>query len=120
LLLDGSIEKAALAAALMGGLGMAPSAELGDDNAVFQPCHGTAPDIAGEGKANPTAMILSGAMMLDYLGDRKGVPAACQAAAKLTSAVESAYARGEIMPYELGGSSGTKAIIDAIGKELTR
>jgi 3-isopropylmalate dehydrogenase len=109
-----------LAAALMGGLGMAPSAELGDDNAVFQPCHGTAPDIAGEGKANPTAMILSGAMMLDYLGDKRSVPAACRAAAKLTSAVESAYARGELMPSELGGSSGTKAIIDAIGNELTR
>jgi 3-isopropylmalate dehydrogenase len=109
-----------LASALMGGMGMAPSADVGDNNAVFQPCHGTAPDIAGQGKANPTAMILSGAMMLEYLGDRKGVPAAYQAAARLTSAVEAAYAGGELLPYELGGSSGTNAIIDAIGKELTR
>jgi isocitrate/isopropylmalate dehydrogenase len=62
-----------IAAALMGGMGMAPSADLGDNNAVFQPCHGSAPDIVGQGKANPTAMILSGAMMLEYLGDKKSV-----------------------------------------------
>ena len=54
-----------IAAGLMGGMGMAPSADLGDSNAVFQPFHGSAPDIAGQGKANPTAMILSGAMMLE-------------------------------------------------------
>jgi 3-isopropylmalate dehydrogenase len=109
-----------LASALMGGMGMAPSADVGDDNAVFQPCHGTAPDIMGQGKANPTAMILSGAMMLEYLGDRKNVPAAYEAAAKLTKAVEAAYAKGELLPCELGGSCGTKAILDAIGRELTR
>ena len=57
-----------LGAALIGGMGMAPSADIGDDHAVFQPCHGTAPDIAGKGMANPTAMILSAAMMLDWLG----------------------------------------------------
>src|SRR5690606_2421348 len=54
-----------LGAALIGGMGMAPSADIGDDHAVFQPCHGSAPDIMGTGMANPTAMILSGAMMLD-------------------------------------------------------
>jgi 3-isopropylmalate dehydrogenase len=109
-----------LASALMGGMGMAPSADVGDHNAVFQPCHGSAPDIMGQGKANPTAMILSGAMMLDYLGDKKGVPAAVKAAARLTAAVEAAYAGGELLPIELGGSSGTRAIVDAIGKQLTR
>ena len=57
-----------LGAGLMGGLGVAPSADIGLHNAVFQPCHGSAPDIAGMGKANPMAMILSGAMMLDWLG----------------------------------------------------
>ena len=56
-----------LAAGLIGGLGIAPSADIGDKHAVFQPCHGTAPDIMGQGKANPTAMILSAAMMLDWL-----------------------------------------------------
>ena len=55
-------------AALMGGMGFAPSADIGDGRAVFQPCHGTAPDIAGSGKANPTAMFLSAALMLDWLG----------------------------------------------------
>jgi D-apiose dehydrogenase len=55
-----------LGAALMGGMGMAPSADIGDEHAVFQPCHGTAPDIAGRGLANPTAMMLSAAMMLEW------------------------------------------------------
>ena len=59
-----------LGAGLMGGLGFAPSADIGDDHAVFQPCHGSAPDIAGEGVANPAAMILSGATMLDWLALR--------------------------------------------------
>ena len=59
-----------LAAGLIGGMGMAPSADIGDKHAVFQPCHGTAPDIMGQGMANPTAMILSAAMMLDWLADK--------------------------------------------------
>jgi 3-isopropylmalate dehydrogenase len=109
-----------IAAALMGGMGMAPSADLGDNNAVFQPCHGSAPDIVGQGKANPTAMILSGAMMLEHLGERNGIAAASSAAAKLNSAVEAAYATGALLPCELGGTSGTKAIIDTVGRELTR
>ena len=74
-------------AALMGGMGMAPSADIGDDLAVFQPCHGTAPDIAGRGLANPTAMFLSAAMMLEWLGDRHGVQACHRAAVELTRAV---------------------------------
>src|SRR5262249_45707125 len=59
-------------AGLIGGMGMAPSADIGDTHAVFQPCHGTAPDIMGKGLANPTAMILSAALMLDWLADRHG------------------------------------------------
>ena len=62
-----------LGAGLMGGLGFAPSADIGDEDAVFQPCHGSAPDIAGKGLANPTAMFLSAGMMLEWLGDRHGV-----------------------------------------------
>ena len=69
-----------LAAGLIGGLGIAPSADIGDKHAVFQPCHGTAPDIMGQGKANPTAMILSAAMMLDWLADRHDHPPAAEAA----------------------------------------
>src|SRR3954451_20401431 len=68
-----------LAASLIGGLGMAPSADIGDRYAVFQPCHGTAPDIMGQGKANPTAMILSTAMMLDWLAGKHGLEAGGQA-----------------------------------------
>src|SRR4029079_415030 len=63
-----------LAAGLIGGLGIAPSAYCANKHAVFQPCHGTAPDIMGQGKANPTAMILSAAMMLDWLADKHDMP----------------------------------------------
>src|SRR5499427_9792238 len=69
-----------LTAGLIGGMGMAPSADIGDTHAVFQPCHGTAPDIMGQGVANPTAMILSAALMLDWLADRHGHPGAEAAA----------------------------------------
>ena len=64
-----------MTAGLIGGMGMAPSADIGDTHAVFQPCHGTAPDIMGQGKANPTGMILSAAMMLDWLADKFGLEA---------------------------------------------
>lgn len=107
-----------IAAGLMGGMGMAPSGDIGDANAVFQPCHGTAPDIVGQGKANPTGMILSGAMMLDYLGTRHGVPAATKASARLSAAVETAYGTGTLLPYELGGESGTRQIVDAVARAL--
>src|SRR5205085_7524903 len=69
-----------LTAGLIGGMGMAPSADIGDAHAVFQPCHGTAPDIMGKGLANPTAMILSAALMLDWLGDRHAHAMAAEAA----------------------------------------
>ncbi|WP_070962368.1 isocitrate/isopropylmalate dehydrogenase family protein [Vibrio sonorensis] len=107
-----------IAAGLMGGMGMAPSAEIGDNHAVFQPCHGSAPDIMGQGKANPTAMILSGAMMLDYLGDKHQLHALSLAAAKLESAVEQAYAKERLLPYELGGNSGLAEVTDAVAKYL--
>ena len=68
-----------MTAGLIGGMGMAPSADIGDRHAVFQPCHGTAPDIMGQGKANPTGMILSAAMMLDWLADKHGLEGAAEA-----------------------------------------
>lgn len=103
-----------LAAGLIGGLGFAPSADIGDRQAVFQPCHGTAPDIMGQGKANPTATILSAAMMLDWLGEKHDLPACRDAAAIVDSAVADAFATGQLKSFELGGQAGTRAIADAI------
>ncbi len=107
-----------LGAGLIGGMGMAPSADIGDAHAVFQPCHGTAPDIVGQGKANPTAMILSAAMMLEWLGDRHGVPAGGEAGSLLRTAVDRAFAGGDLIPTEIGGEAGTVAIVGAIQSAL--
>ncbi len=102
-----------LTAGLIGGMGMAPSADIGDKHAVFQPCHGTAPDIMGQGKANPTAMILSAALMLDWLADKHGHEPVAQAAARIERAVDAAYAAG-VRPFEFGGSDGTAAMANAV------
>ena len=109
-----------LGAALMGGLGYAPSADIGDDHAVFQPCHGSAPDIAGSGRANPAAMILSGAMMLEWLGETRGVGDALRAADLLRGAVEDAFAPGDLVTCELGGDAGVAAVFAAVGAALDR
>lgn len=102
-----------ITASLIGGLGMAPSADIGDKYAVFQPCHGTAPDIMGQGKANPTGMILSAAMMLDWLADKHGVEGAAEAGEKIERAVDKVYADG-IKPMEFGGRNGTADITKAV------
>ena len=102
-----------LAAGLIGGMGMAPSADIGDTHAVFQPCHGTAPDIMGKGVANPTAMILSAAMMLDWLADKHDHGAAAEAAQRIDRAVDQAFAKG-LRPCEFGGTDGTAAITKGI------
>jgi len=102
-----------LTAGLIGGMGMAPSADIGDRHAVFQPCHGTAPDIMGQGKANPTGMILSAAMMLDWLADKHGLESAAEACEQIERAVDKAYADG-IKPMEFGGSNGTADITKAV------
>src|ERR1700704_897783 len=106
-----------MTAGLIGGMGMAPSADIGDRHAVFQPCHGTAPDIMGQGKANPTGMILSAAMMLDWLADKHGLEGAAQAGERIERAVDKAYADG-IIPMEFGGGNGTadikKAVLEAL------
>jgi len=102
-----------LTAGLIGGMGMAPSADIGDRYAVFQPCHGTAPDIMGQGKANPTGMILSTAMMLDWLADKHGLESAAEACVRIERAVDKAYAGG-IKPMEFGGSNGTNDIAKAV------
>ncbi len=102
-----------LTAGLIGGMGMAPSADVGDKHAVFQPCHGTAPDIMGKGLANPTAMILSAGMMLDWLGDKFDHKPALDAGARIERAVDAAYATG-IKPCEFGGPDGTAAVAKAV------
>ncbi len=103
-----------LGAGLIGGMGMAPSADIGDNNAVFQPCHGSAPDIMGSGKANPTAMILSAAMMLDWLGLRHDNSRCVKAGALLSAAVDDAFSGNRLLPHELGGTDGTAAIAGAV------
>ena len=103
-----------LGAALMGGLGYAPSADIGAEHAVFQPCHGSAPDIAGQGVANPTAMILSAAMMLEWLGVRESSSEATRTADLIRRAVEAAFAPGTLVTRELGGAAGTAEVFAAV------
>jgi 3-isopropylmalate dehydrogenase len=105
-------------AALIGGMGMAPSADIGDAHAVFQPCHGSAPDIHGQGKANPTACSLSAAMMLEWLAERSGNEALARAARKIERAVDEVFSSGKATPFEFGGTAGTRAIRDAVLSNL--
>ena len=106
------------AAALVGGMGYAPSADIGDHHALFQPAHGTAPDIAGQAKANPTAMILSAAMMLDWLGQQHGAVSCTAAASRIYEAVERAFAEQGLRTCEYGGEDGTEAVTQAVLEAL--
>ena len=103
-----------LAAGLIGGMGMAPSADIGDRHAVFQPAHGTAPDIAGQCIANPIAAILSGGMMLDWLGRRHDQPALVTAGKQIDRAVAEVLGQGKVVPVDQGGSAGTGEVGTAI------
>jgi len=103
-----------LIAALAGGMGMAPSADIGDDYALFQPAHGTAPDIVGQGIANPSATILSAAMMLDWLAERHSDSALADGARAIEDALAAAFAKGLVRPREFGGSSSTADIVRAV------
>lgn len=105
-----------LGAGLIGGMGYAPSADVGDTHAVFQPSHGTGPDIAGKGVANPTAMILSAALMLDWLGTRGAGQAWTDAATELEAAVDSAFANG-LRTAEFGGV-GTLEVARAVAAQI--
>ncbi len=113
-----------LGAGLIGGLGMAPSGDIGDNHGLFQPVHGSAPDIAGQGQANPCAMFLSAAMMLDWLADRHHEPALEVSARAIEKAIELALTTGNVKPMEYGGNSGTaaltKAVIGALPSALTQ
>jgi 3-isopropylmalate dehydrogenase len=103
-----------LIAALAGGMGMAPSADIGDQYALFQPAHGTAPDIAGLGVANPTAAILSAAMMLDWLAERHADSALSDGARAIEDALAEAFSQGLVRPREFGGKSSTVDIVRAV------
>ena len=111
-----------LGAGLIGGMGMAPSADVGDRHALFQPAHGTAPDIAGRGKANPSAMFLSAAMMLDWLADRHGEPRLEVRARLVERALEAALQ--SVTPMELGGPADcadvTRATLCALPAVLSK
>jgi len=107
-----------LTAALVGGMGMAPSGDVGDRHALFQPAHGSAPDIAGQGRANPTAMLLSAAMMLDWLGERRGLPRLVEAAQALERAIERPFAERRVLTAEFGGRDGTAAVARAVIEAL--
>jgi isocitrate/isopropylmalate dehydrogenase len=97
------------AAALVGGLGLAPSGCYGDDYAYFESAHGTAPDIAGRNVINPTASLLSAAMMLDYLGF-------AEAAARLRAALERIYAEARVLTPDQGGRASTTAFCDELAR----
>ena len=100
-----------LGAGVIGGLGLAPSGCYGDDYAYFESAHGSAPDIAGQNIINPTATLLSGAMMLDYLGFG-------DAAARVERAVDRAYADGKALTRDQGGSASTQDFIDAVAQQI--
>lgn len=96
-----------LCAGLVGGLGMAPGANIGDEHAVFEPVHGSAPKYAGQNKVNPTALILTSVLMLKHLGER-------DAADRVFNATRDVIAEGKNVTYDLGGTAGTSAMADAI------
>ena len=102
-----------LAAGLVGGLGVAPGANIGVTSAVFEPVHGSAPKYAGQNKANPTALILSGALMLRHLGET-------DAADAVESATRAVIAEGTTVTYDLGGSAGTSDFAEAVATRLSR
>lgn len=103
-----------LIAALVGGMGMAPSADIGVHHAVFQPAHGTAPDIAGRGIANPSAMLLSVAMMLEWLSHRHDDPALLDGARAIERALAQAFSSGAVRPHDFGGTSSTSEVTRAV------
>src|SRR6516162_9535663 len=100
-----------LAAGLVGGLGIVPGANIGDHHAIFEAVHGTAPDIAGKGMANPTALMQSAVLMLAHIGER-------EAAARLQQALEATYAEGRHLTGDLGGRATTTEFTEAVIEAL--
>ncbi len=100
-----------LTAGLVGGLGIVPGANLGESTAVFEAVHGTAPDIAGQGKANPTALMQSAVLLLAHLDER-------EASQRLHRAIRAVYAEGKTLTGDVGGSASTEAFTDAVIAKL--
>jgi isocitrate dehydrogenase (NAD+) len=96
-----------LAAGLVGGLGVVPSGNIGDNGALFEAVHGTAPDIEGKGLANPTALLMSSILMLDYLGERS-------AARRIETALEQVYSEAKHTTHDVGGKAGSDEFTDAL------
>jgi 3-isopropylmalate dehydrogenase len=107
------------AAQLIGGLGMAPGANIGDDFALFEPIHGSAPDIAGKQLANPCSMILSAKMMLDWLGEKYDDPECLKASKAIETAVSETLRKGTTVP-DLGGTVKTIEMAQAVAKEIVK
>ena len=102
-----------LCAGLVGGLGMIPGANIGDDCAVFEAVHGSAPDIAGQNKANPTALMRAGVQMLNHLDES-------EAAERLRKAIASIYAKGKPLTADVGGSASTTEFTEAVVREIEK
>jgi 3-isopropylmalate dehydrogenase len=105
------------AAQVVGVLGLAPSGNIGEDFAIFEPVHGSGPDIAGKNIANPTSMLLSASMMLDWLGERFGDSNCCAAAHSLEVAVIRALI-GRITTSDLGRNYTTQHVAEAVAKRI--
>jgi 3-isopropylmalate dehydrogenase len=103
-----------IGAGLVGGLGLAPGLCVGEHQAMAQATHGSAPDIAGQNIANPYAMIMSGQMLLGWLGRKRGEPKATEAAQRIEAAVEKVLAEARQLTRDLGGSASTRQMGDAI------
>ncbi len=108
-----------LAGGLVGGMGMAACAEIGDRVGLFQPAHGSAPDIMGQDKANPLAAILSASLMLDYLAEKTGHSTFERAASAIENAVQRGFDDNALRPMEFGGDMGTKAVTEAVLARLS-
>ena len=106
-----------LCAGLVGGLGVVPGANIGDELAVFEAVHGSAPDIAGQGLANPLALIMSGVMMLNYLAETRKDAACLAAGERIKGAYNQALADGQ-KTRDLGGELGTEAFTDALVERI--
>ena len=103
-----------LGAGLVGGLGLGPPGEIGEEHALFQPSHGSAPDIAGQNKANPIATILSAVMMFDWLSAKHTDAVAEAVAQTIEAAVARTLSDGKIATADIGGTASTSDVADAI------
>jgi 3-isopropylmalate dehydrogenase len=107
-----------LGAGIVGGLGLGPSGEIGEEHALFQPSHGTAPTIAGQNIANPLATMLSAGMMLDWLGDRHNDSSCAAAASAIENAVAALLHDGAVRTRDLGGAASTTEVAKAVAERL--